>query len=424
MKSAVMLLPRKPMPNMALMSQNLSADHLPNPRAELQSKLLAAGMRQKIKPGARIAITAGSRGIGGFLDLLNGICDAVRAFGGEPFLVPAMGSHGGATSQGQIEILRRLGVNDRSIDAPVQATMDTIPLGKARSGATAHLDAIAAQANGIIVLGRVKTHPENAEGIASGLLKMTTVGLGKQIGAQEAHSHGLWESVESVAELTLASGKIVFGVAVVENAFRKPLAIEVVPGTYAAFREVDTRLLKLAHQHLASIPTRDLDVLIVDELGKNVSGTGMDLNVIGSWRLKGGKPDPNYRRIVARSLTAESLGNGLGIGLADFTTRRFMNEYDAAATYINLLTATEPGAMNTREGPLPMALPSDRDAIEVALYSALVGTNPRICRIRNTSLLNEFWVSEPVLRELEQKRSISVLAPLTEPQFDENGALI
>jgi len=253
---------------------------------------------------------------------------------------------------------------------------------------------------------------------------MTTVGLGKQIGAQEAHSHGLWESVEAVPELTLASGKVLFGVAVVENAFRKPLAIEAVPGTYTAFREVDIRLLKIAHQHLASIPTRDLDLLIVDELGKNVSGTGMDLNVIGSWRLKGGKAEPNYRRIVVRSLTPESLGNGLGIGLADFTTQRFMDAYDPGATYINLLTATEPGAMNTREGPTPVALPSDREAIEVALYSSLAGPQPRVCQVRNTSLLNEFWASEPVLRELEKLPSISVLAPLAEPRFDATGALV
>ena len=183
------------MPPMALVSQNLRSEYLPHPREEVREKLLAAGMRNKITPGTRIAITAGSRGIGGFLDLLNGICDAVRACGGEPLLVPAMGSHGGATPAGQVEILRRLGVDDRSVQAGVHGTMETVALGKARSGATAHLDAIAARADGIIVLGRVKTHPENAEGIASGLLKMTTVGLGKQIGAQEAEISVSWTDI-------------------------------------------------------------------------------------------------------------------------------------------------------------------------------------------------------------------------------------
>ena len=251
---------------------------------------------------------------------------------------------------------------------------------------------------------------------------MTTVGLGKQIGAQEAHSHGLWESVRAVPEVTLGRAKVLFGVAVVENAFRQPVVIEVVPGNYQAFREADTRLLDIAKQHFARIPAQQLDLLIVDELGKNISGTGMDLNVIGSWRVKGGKPDPDFRRIVALSLTRESLGNGLGIGLADFTTERMMNEYDPAVTYVNLLTATEPGG-NTREGPLPLALPSDREAIEVALHSALPAEAPRVCRIRNTALLEELWVSEPVLKELRAQSDISITQEPEEVRFDKEGNL-
>jgi hypothetical protein len=408
---------------MARVTRRLSDEHVADVRAETAAKLLAAGLRGKVRPGHRIAVTAGSRGMGGFVDLLSGIADAVKAAGGRPFLVPAMGSHGGATPEGQAEILRRLGVTDDSVGAPVEATMDTLDLGPSGTGAAAHLDRIAAGADGIIVLGRTKTHPESATGLASGLLKMVTVGLGKQAGAREAHSHGLWKSVEAVPRVTMARAKILFGVAVVENAFRRPARIEVVPASYDAFLDSDRELLKVAHEHLATLPFDKLDVLVVDELGKNVSGTGMDLNVIGSWRMSGGEKKPDFRRIVPLSLTPESLGNGLGIGLADFTTRRFLDAYDPDVTYVNLLTATEPGAMNTAEGPVPLALPTDREAIEVALYSALAGPEPRVCRIKNTARLDAFWASEALLVEVEKHPDLTVEDGPEPFPFDGDGNL-
>jgi hypothetical protein len=413
--SNTMPFPRRAAPALARVKQHLPDAHSEDVRNETRQRLLVAGLREQVRPGAHIAITAGSRGMGGFVDLVAGIVDAVKACGGEPLIIPAMGSHGGATADGQTEILKRLGVTEATVNAPIRATMATHALGASSTGAVAHLDELAAAADGIIVLGRTKSHPENNEGIASGLLKMVTVGLGKQIGAQEAHTHGLWPSVEAVPQVTLAQAKILCGVAVVENAYRQPLAIEVVPPTYAAFKEADTRLLKLSKQHFAEIPFRQLDLLIVDELGKNISGTGMDLNVIGPWRITGGAHKPDFRRIVVLSLTPESLGNGLGAGLADFTTKRLMDEYDAAATYVNLLTATEPGSMNPREGPLPLALPFDREAIEVALFSSLAGPQPRVCRIKNTACLEKFWVSEALLGEVEQNDKLSVVqrpAPL------------
>jgi len=301
--------------------------------------------------------------------------------------------------------------------------MNTHALGTSETGAIAHLDDIAAGADGIIVLGRTKTHPENTAGVASGLLKMVTVGLGKQAGAQEAHTHGLWPSVKAVPQLTMAKAKILFGVAVVENAFRQPVIIEVVPPVYDAFKESDERLLEAAKPHVAKLPFQQLDLLVVDELGKNMSGTGMDLNVIGNWRMSGGAHEPDFRRISVLSLTRESLGNGLGIGLADFTTQRFMDEYDARVTYVNLLTATEPGAMNTREGPLPLVLASDREAVEVALFSALAGARARVCRIKNTACLDEFWVSEALLEEVSQNESLRLEEQPLPLEFDAAGNL-
>jgi hypothetical protein len=424
MNSAAMPYPRLPIPPCARVRRQFAADHVENPRAEVRERLLAAGLRNKVFPGARIAITAGSRGIGGFIDLVAGISDAIKAVGGKPFVIPAMGSHGGAVAEGQKEILRLLGVTEESVGAPILATMDTLELGKSESGAVAHADKLAIVADGIIVLGRVKTHPESAEGLASGLLKMVTVGLGKQVGAQQAHSHGLWESVRAVPKLTLAKTKVLFGVAVVENAYHQPVVIEVVPAAYDAFLEADERLLKVAQPHVARLPFKSLDVLVVEEIGKTVSGSGMDTNVIGTWRVKGGKRDPDFYRIVALSLTKPSLGNGLGIGLADFTTERFVRDFDPAATFVNLLTATEPDAMNPREGTLPLALPTDRDAIEVALYSALAKDKPRLCRIKSTARLDEMWISEPLLAEALAVPGTTLLEPPCPMQFDSGGNLI
>jgi len=260
--------------------------------------------------------------------------------------------------------------------------------------------------------------------VASGLLKMVTVGLGKQAGAQEAHTHGLWPSVNAVPQLTMAHAKILCGVAVVENGFRQPVIINVVPPHYDAFHDSDEQLLEAAKPHVAKIPFQQLDLLVVDELGKNISGTGMDLNVIGNWRMSGGPHEPDYRRIAVLSLTRASLGNGLGIGLADFTTQRFMDEYDAGVTYVNLLTATEPDAMNTREGLLPLALDSDREAIEVALFSALASERPRVCRIKNTALLDELWVSEALLEEVNQNPALRVSPGVAPLEFDQKGNLL
>lgn len=423
MQRNTMAFPKRPLPPMARVRQNLSTDHIEDVRGEVRLKLIEAGLGEKVTQGARIGITAGSRGMGGFADLVAGIVDAVKSCGGEPFIIPAMGSHGGATPEGQTEILRRLGITDEAVSAPVHATMQTHALGTCETGAIAHLDDIAAEADGIIVLGRTRTHPENSAGVASGLLKMVTVGLGKQAGAQEAHTHGLWPSVKAVPQITMAKTKILFGVAVVENAFRQPVIIEVVPPVYDAFKDSDERLLEAARPHVAKLPFQQLDLLVVDELGKNMSGTGMDLNVIGNWRMTGGAHEPDFRRICVLALTRESLGNGLGIGLADFTTQRFMDEYDAAVTYVNLLTATEPGAMNTREGPLPLVLPSDCEAVEVALFSSLANTSPRVCRIRNTARLDEFWVSEALLEEVSQNEQLSVIEPPEALRFDASGNL-
>lgn len=414
--------PRSPLPRFFRAKQFLPDQHVGDVRSDVREKLISGGLKERVTPGAQIGISAGSRGIGRFIELLAGIADAVKQAGGEPFIFPAMGSHGGATAEGQVEILKRLGVGEESVGAPIRATMETVPLGEAGNGAVAHVDKLAYEADGIIVLGRTKTHPESTGPIASGLLKMCTIGLGKQSGAQQAHNHGLWDSVRSVPRVQLSLAKILFGVAVVENGYRQPAVIEVVPANYEAFIEADLRLLDVAKTFLTRIPFELLDVLIVDEIGKTISGGGMDPNIIGKWRNSDAPHIPDYRRIVALSLTDESLGNGLGIGMADFTTQRFAKAYDPAVTYINLLTAQEPGS-NTREGPLPLALDSDREAIEVALYSALADGEPRLCRIANTGNLGKFWASEALLNEVKLNPKLEQISEPGFLPFDERGNL-
>ncbi len=417
-----MSLPRRSLPLMMRVRQALPPEHIEDVRNDVRQKLVDFGVQQKIKPHDRVAITAGSRGIGGLTELLSGISDAVKACQGEPFIIPAMGSHGGAVPEGQAEILRRLGVSEESAGAPVRATMETHALGQADNGAEAHVDRFAAEANWIVVLGRTKTHPESAGELASGLLKMCTIGLGKQVGAHQAHSHGLWDSVRAVPKVQIAKSRVLCGVAVVENGYRRPCAVEVVPPSYEAFLEADVRLLRLAKQHLAHIPFDDLDLLIVDELGKTISGAGMDPNVIGHWRNSNAPHHPDFRRIAVLSLTHPSLGNGLGIGMADFTTRRFVEAYDPEVSYVNLLTATEPGS-NTREGPVPLALDSDREAAEVALFSSLAGANPRVCRIKSTAMLDEIWASVGLRDDVKGNPKLTILGEAAPLPFDAAGNL-
>jgi len=225
-----------------------------------------------------------------------------------------------------------------------------------------------------------------------------------------------------VPKLQLGTSKILCGVAVVENGCRQPVVIEVVPASYDAFLEADLRLLNVAKQHLAKIPFDLLDLLVVDELGKTISGAGMDPNVIGHWRNSDAPHQPNFKRIVVLSLTEPSLGNGLGIGMADFTTQRFADAYDPYVSYVNLLTASEPDG-NTREGPVPIALSSDREAMEVGLFSALPSNHPRVCRISNTARLDEMWVSPSLLSEVSGNSKLDILQEAAPLSFDARGNL-
>jgi hypothetical protein len=363
--------------------------------------------------------------MGGLREATRAIIAEVRSHGGEPFIIPAMGSHGGATSEGQVKILNLLGLTEQAVGVPFDARMETVVLGEGKNGYEAHYALAAQQADAVIVLGRTAVHPnlkagEKSDGVASGLLKMVMIGLGKQAGAQSAHHHGLAASVLEVPHLQLKQSNIVAGVAVVENAFRQPYRIEVVPPE--EFKASDRRLLKVAQRMMGTIPFDELDVLVADQMGKDIAGSGLDPNVIGFWRIEGGPHVPDYRRIVSLSLTPASDGNATGIGLNDVVTRRLVDAMDPHATWMNILTAANKES-STVEGYTPIVAPTDREAIELALMSVMPVEQPRICHIHDTMRLEEMMISEALLPQARQLPDIEVVSDPQPPSFDRAGRL-
>jgi uncharacterized protein (DUF362 family) len=375
------------------------------------------GLGKKLTPGARIAITAGSRGITNLVAMTRAAADVVKQLGGRPFIVPSMGSHGGATDEGQKSLLADLGISESSMGCPVISSMEVEEIGKTSAGTPVYLDRHALHCDGIIVINRVKPHTAFRGEIESGLCKMLAVGLGKHKGARQMHAADLGATLVEAARVILARAPVLAGVAVLENSLDETAEIHVVPPE--RFEETDRRLLEQAWKTLPRIPFDALDVLVVDEMGKNISGTGMDVNVIGIGPRIAGKMEmgrPAVATIVVLGLTPETHGNANGVGLADITTRRLVDAIDYKATYTNVLTTRLWSA-----GRLPLILETDREAIEVA-----VGGTPtaqvRFARIKNTLHLEDLEISEALLPEAKQFGLTIVEGPRS-LEFDETGRL-
>lgn len=416
--------PRRKLPLVARVQQYMPDDHIKDVYKHVIQQFKESGVLDKVKGAKRVAITAGDRGMGENQTITRAIIDAVKDAGGKPFLFNAIGSHGGATVEGQRRVLELYGYTEEQFGVPVEVTLDTVTLGVAENGAEAHFNRAAYDADATIVVSQEAVHPVLTEDLASGLMKMTTIGCGAQAGPAWAHSHDLAESVRLVPKVTLPNSNIIAGVAVVENELDKPHTIEVVPPD--RFEETDRRLLILQKSLLRVLPFDHLHVLVVDKIGKNITGSGMDPNVIGFWRIKGGSHTPDFRRIVALDLTEESLGNGIGVGLADFTTERLFKKYDWNATYTNLLTGRDPSG-RLIEGQMPLPLKNDRLAMEVALYSAMPeGSDepPRLIRIKSTRRLDVMYVSEAILDEARHDPSAKILDEPHEMPFDADGNAI
>ena len=372
--------------------------------------------------GKRIAITAGSRGISNIGEILAGAVAAVRAAGGDPFLVASMGSHGGGTAHGQREILAHLGVTEASVGAPISTEMDVIELGTTERGISVCTDRAAASADGIVVVGRVKPHTDFSGGIESGLLKMLAIGLGKAVGAKRYHAafakYDYESIIREVGALNLAHLPIVAGLAIIDDNRGNTNTLEGIAPD--AFVSAEERLLVQARSLLSRLPFANLDLLVVDEMGKNYSGTGMDTNVTG--RAVDGRsqksPSPVIEQLFVRRLSEHSEGNANGIGLADFCTKTLADSIDWPATYLNVLTAAQPACAR-----LPVVCASDREAIEYALIAAGIDDprEARIARIANTLHMDTLVASDRALAELENSEHYSIEDRIDAFAFDRDG---
>ena len=373
----------------------------------------------RIKPGESVAVGVGSRGVSPIQQVTTAVVRELKASGLRPFIVPAMGSHGGGTAEGQRHVLAERGVTESEVGAPIRATMETHVLGSTPHTIDVHMDLNAFQADHVVIIARVKPHTSFRSDIESGLCKMLAVGLGKRAGAASIHEAGLAETIPEAATVGIDSGKLLFGVALVENAFDRPYLARVC--SPHQFHHTDRELLIEAKRILPRIPTDQLDLLIVDEIGKDISGTGMDTNVIGMWRRIGGERAPDYGFISVLRLRPTSDGNAVGIGMADFTTQTLVDAIDREQSYVNALTALAPLMVR-----IPLTMANDRDCLEasIGLAQRMSGSNVRLGRIKNTLELECFSVTPPVAEDMHRAGSATPAGNPAPLCFDSHGNLV
>src|SRR5574340_878927 len=347
-----------PLPRMAAIETRFERPVLGDVGQAFRESLRASRVLDGIRPGMSLAVGAGSRGISNLPLVTRLLVEELKRAGAVPFIFPAMGSHGGATPDGQRAVLERMGFTEMGMGVPIKATMEVVQVGTTPSGLPCYLDAMAARADGIVVVNRIKPHTSFRGKIESGLSKMIVIGLGKQKGAETCHNLGyrrMEENLLALCHTALGTGKIRFGVGLIENAYHETCRVEVVPAAQIEARE--PALLAEARRLMPRVPIHDLDVLVIDEVGKNISGTGFDPNVIGRYPTADVTPtpeDPRITRLAVLDITAQSEGNGTGLGIADFPTERVFRQFDFVETYANLLTSTTVAAAR-----IPMVLRND-----------------------------------------------------------------
>ncbi|CAA9414799.1 MAG: Iron-sulfur cluster-binding protein [uncultured Rubrobacteraceae bacterium] len=373
-------------------------------------------------PSGSVAVGVGSRGVGGIAEVVGALVGALKENGAEPFVVPAMGSHGASTAEGQAEVLRHLGVDEEAVGCPIRATMETVKVGETPSGVAVHMDRNAYEADGVIVVNRIKPHTAFRGTVESGPTKMLAIGLGKQRGAHSVHSAGwdaIHETIPQAARVAVGTGRVAFGLAVLENADEEPYRVAVIPA--GGLEEAEAPLLEEAKKNLLRLPFDEMDVLVVDEIGKNISGDGADPNVTGRYATTAASGGPKIERVVFLGLTEETGGNANGLGAADVVTERLASAMDRPSTYMNALTSTTPAPVKT-----PMVMPTDRMALAAALTmcAGVSPTGARIVRVRNTLKLRRMWVSEAMLPTVEKDENLRVVEGPRPMDFGEDGSLV
>ena len=411
------------LPKVVRVQQNSDATHITDIPKAVAEQIGKLGLQSRLKPGQTVAITGGSRGVANIAVIIRSVVDELQKLGVRPFIIPAMGSHGGGTAEGQRLVLEHYGITESSMGAPVRATMETTQVGETLQGIPVFLDNYALGADHVVVVNRVKPHTDFDGDIESGLCKMMAIGLGKHTGAIQYHraniKHGYYTVITNVSRVVRANCKILFGLGIVENAYDETAVIEAM--LTPEIENSERRLLAVAKSNLARIPFDQGDVLVVDEMGKNISGAGMDTNVIGrnvSQRERAAVK-PWFTRIFVRDLTEESYGNAVGIGLADLVSRRLVNKIDYSPTYINAITST-----NVEAARVPVTFDTDREAMETAFSTC--GNSLEACRmiwIKNTLKLDQFIATEALLDEIGSKPHLKVLERLGELSFDGKGNL-
>jgi hypothetical protein len=421
--------PSNPFPKMLAMEQSYPSSPKLDVSALLEQQFLQTGLREQIKPGMRIALGVGSRGITNLKDIVHATIGVLTRAGARPFIVPAMGSHAGATSQGQTEMLAGYGVTAESMGVPIDASMEVKKIGTALDGLDVVFSVPALAADGIVVLNRVKPHTDFRGTLGSGIQKMLVIGFGKQVGARNAHraaAHAGYEPVlRAFAKTILSSVPIFAAVALVEDQHHQTAVVELIRPENIVPRE--DRLFQKAQSLLARLPFDDIDLLIIDRMGKDISGSGMDTNVIGrdiAGYLSSLHPDgsitPRVSRIFVRDLTPASNGNGVGIGLADFTTARLVKSLNLQYTYMNALTS-----LGLVPAKIPIYFETDREAIQAALASLAAADpgNLRVVRIADTLNLERFQASEPCVRALNGHPGVKTAGTARDVDFDTAGNL-
>ena len=405
------------LPDLYTVYQRFSADTIDDVSAAVRAEFARLDLGARVKPGQTVAVGVGSRGISRLAEIVSTGIQCLKDLGLEPFVIPAMGSHGGATGPGQAEILANMGITEETVGAPVVSNMDVVSIGLIDSGAEILVAKDAVEADHLMVINRVKPHTAFRNVVESGMCKMLTIGCGKHLGAVNIHRYDVGKTIVPGSRLVRQKLSVLCGLAVVESPdhgiHRLRLAVS------EDIEATDAELLQIAWRMLPLIPVDDLDFLIVDEIGKNISGAGMDPNVTGLWRREGGERKPDYRVLAVLDITPESHGNAMGLGMADLTTDRVLDMIDVPATRTNALTS---GVL--RSARFPLGLEDDRALVEAVLRGLPHPETARIGRIRNTMSMDKMWFSAPVLPELKKREGIVVEDNPLALCFDENNRLM
>ncbi len=412
-------------PRLLHVNQNFPDRRITDVSAEVHHQLQSSGFAARLKPGATVAIGVGSRGIANIATITRAAVQFWKSQGMHPFVFPAMGSHGAATAEGQADVLAHYGIIEDTIGCPVRSALEVVALGKTPQGIQTYMDRNAYESDGVMLCGRVKWHTDFMGKIESGLFKMIAIGLGKFAGAQHYHTYayklGLENTIRAIGRTVLESGKILGGLAILEDANHNTAKLEAVPVEGMEQREEE--LLALAKSWMGRIPM-DLDILILDEIGKNISGAGMDSKVVNRSVLGDYNPWPNtprIERIFVRDLSDLTYNNAVGIGMADITTDRLVNRIDWAPTRVNSLTASTPSAIRT-----PIHYPTDRECLE-AIFPTVGKFDMRAVTIgwfRNSLELSHMALSENLRPQIEQNPMLKIISGPSDIQFDATGNLV